>query len=144
MHNSKVSFACLFHGLVTLSRPCANHIQLMYSIRWKVRVALGIQAKGRAGILFPNLHAVCWSHPPRSHILFGQTYWYVWERRWICDKRYHINRSILICIFKEVQKMFIKICTVPFRVVIMMANMPSNKTQTNKTSNYRKNHNAVH
>ena len=27
----------------------------------------------------------------------------------------------------EVQKMFIKICTVPFRVVITMANMPSNK-----------------
>ena len=40
--------------------------------------------------------------------------------------------------------MFIKICTVPFRVVITMANMPSNKTQTNKTDNYRKNHNAVH
>ena len=44
----------------------------------------------------------------------------------------------------EVKKMFIKICTVPFRVVITMANMPSNKTQTNKTDNYRKNHNAVH
>ena len=44
----------------------------------------------------------------------------------------------------EVQKMFIKICTVPFRVVITMANMPSNKTQTNKTFNYRKNYNAVH
>ena len=44
----------------------------------------------------------------------------------------------------EVQKMFIKICTVPFRVVITMANMPSNKTQTNKSANYRKNYNAVH
>ena len=29
--------------------------------------------------------------------------------------------------------MFIKICTVPFRVVITMANMPSNKAQTNKS-----------
>ena len=28
--------------------------------------------------------------------------------------------------------MFIKICTVPFRVVITMANMPSNKTQTSQ------------
>ena len=44
----------------------------------------------------------------------------------------------------EVQKMFIKICTVPFRVVITMANMPSNKAQTNKSANYRKNYNAVH
>ena len=44
----------------------------------------------------------------------------------------------------EVQKMFIKICTVPFKVVITMANMPSNKTQTNESVYYRKNYNAVH